>query len=617
MPQWSRQSLRFLIEPLFGVPRFTYLIAILYVALASVYAIVTPVFEKPDENWHFAFVMHVVEKGELPYQSLPTRNHYAEQQGSQPPLYYLTLAGLLKATHQDDLMTGFVRLNVRNSQFGQHTSLWPDNENVFVHGRCANECAKTERAVYIGRGLSILLGLIALCAAAWTVQLIFPDHPALLLIFVGSIAFNPQFLHISSSVSNDPMTFATVNLAFLVGFWWLKNPNSYQRVLVMGVMVGLAALSKPSGLSVGVIAGLLLLWAGRLNWQTRLKQLLLFGSIFFVVSGWWYINNLIQYGELTGVERHVEITGVRAPEASFEQIKTEWRGVGDSYWASFGWGNLNIRSSIPYDTARILQAVLAILFALTLFVRWRSWNIEQRWLIVLSVVQFVLVGALLARWMRMTVAPLGRLMYPAMIPISLMIALGWLNVMPQRLRGVISLGVTSLWAVVPIVLAVTLIPDAYRPTQRLMNSESGPIQMTFMENGQEKAVIRDLVWSEDQDWIYLQAYWEGKAEFTFDYQIFVHVLDSQGNIISQRDTFPGLGNRPTTLWQAGEGFSDIVVIPKPAGQTFVSFAIGLYRAHDGIFERLSVTSPVFEIRDNAVQIPVEQLRRGEVPVDAK
>lgn len=613
MPQWSRHSLRFLIEPLFGLPRFTYLIAILYIALASVYAMVTPVFEKPDENWHFAFVMHLVEKGELPYQSLPTRNHYAEQQGSQPPLYYLTLAGLLKVTNQDELMTGFLRLNVRNPQFGQHTSLWPDNENVFVHGRCANECAKTERAVYIGRGLSILLGLIAVLAAAWTIQLIFPDHPALLMIFVGSIAFNPQFLHISSSVSNDPMTFATVNLAFLSGFWWLKHPTSYRRVAALGVIVGLAALSKPSGLSVGVIAGILLLWAGKLTWQTRFKQLLLFGTIVFVVAGWWYINNLVQYGELTGVERHIEITGVRAPEASFEQIKTEWRGVGDSYWASFGWGNLNIRSSIPYDAARILQAVLAILFVITVFARWRTWNIEQRWLIVLSLVQVILVAALLARWMRMTVAPLGRLMYPAMIPLSLVMAVGCLNLRSQRQRSVISIGLTSLWAVVPITLAVTLISPAYRPTQTLMDAQPGEVEMSFAENGQEKAVVRDLVWSEDQNWIFLQAYWETKVEFTFDYQIFVHVLDAQGNIISQRDTYPGLGNRPTTLWKAGEGFSDIVVIPKPAGQVFVSFAIGLYRAHDGMFERLAVTSPVFEIRDNAVQIPIEQIRRGAVP----
>src|SRR5687768_3862668 len=65
----------------------------LYLILATLYSIVTPVFEASDEISHYPVVEHIATTGELPIQR-PGVETLWEQEGSQPPLYYLLSAGL-------------------------------------------------------------------------------------------------------------------------------------------------------------------------------------------------------------------------------------------------------------------------------------------------------------------------------------------------------------------------------------------------------------------------------------------------------------------------------------------------------------------------------------------
>ena len=62
--------------------------------LGLIYSIVTPIFEAPDEVWHFNFARHVALGRGLP--SLRDNDSGAYQEVGQPPLYYL-VAGLVIA----------------------------------------------------------------------------------------------------------------------------------------------------------------------------------------------------------------------------------------------------------------------------------------------------------------------------------------------------------------------------------------------------------------------------------------------------------------------------------------------------------------------------------------
>ena len=66
---------------------FALSIAIIFSILASIYSIVTPIFESPDELWHYPFVWRLARTWELPVQD-PANPQLWRQEGGQAPLYY-------------------------------------------------------------------------------------------------------------------------------------------------------------------------------------------------------------------------------------------------------------------------------------------------------------------------------------------------------------------------------------------------------------------------------------------------------------------------------------------------------------------------------------------------
>ena len=68
----------------------------LHLGLGLLYSWATPVFEAPDEGFHFAVIRWISQGRGLPVQE-PGQASDWEQEGSQPPLYYLLAAGLVAA----------------------------------------------------------------------------------------------------------------------------------------------------------------------------------------------------------------------------------------------------------------------------------------------------------------------------------------------------------------------------------------------------------------------------------------------------------------------------------------------------------------------------------------
>ncbi|MBC8249465.1 MAG: hypothetical protein H8E90_07285, partial [Anaerolineales bacterium] len=64
------------------------LILAAFIALGFTYSLVTPIFEAPDEIYHYFFIKHLTDGKGLPVQN-PENPGLWEQEGSQPPLYYL------------------------------------------------------------------------------------------------------------------------------------------------------------------------------------------------------------------------------------------------------------------------------------------------------------------------------------------------------------------------------------------------------------------------------------------------------------------------------------------------------------------------------------------------
>jgi hypothetical protein len=73
-------------------------------------------------------------------------------------------------------------------------------------------------------------------------------------------------------------------------------------------------------------------------------------------------------------------------------------------------------------------------------------------------------------------------------------------------------------------------------------------------------------------------YWQAKEPVDKSYNVFVHVLDSQGALQQQRDSAPVDGDYPTSLWQPGEVVVDGHRVPLPSDVPLRSYkvAVGMY-----------------------------------------
>ena len=70
------------------------LILLGYLLLTLAYGAVNPLFEAPDEHWHFFTAVSIADTGRLPRVEDPP-DEFLGQEAAQPPLYYLLGAALL------------------------------------------------------------------------------------------------------------------------------------------------------------------------------------------------------------------------------------------------------------------------------------------------------------------------------------------------------------------------------------------------------------------------------------------------------------------------------------------------------------------------------------------
>ncbi len=97
-------------------------------------------------------------------------------------------------------------------------------------------------------------------------------------------------------------------------------------------------------------------------------------------------------------------------------------------------------------------------------------------------------------------------------------------------------------------------------------------------------------------------YWQGIALFDRSWAVFVHLIDEEGQIISQQDQIPGGGQFPTTSWLPNEYLSDAYqlqipsdIAAKPDGYRI---RVGLYDVQD--FTRLPVLENDEIVNDHVI-----------------
>ncbi len=85
------------------------------------------------------------------------------------------------------------------------------------------------------------------------------------------------------------------------------------------------------------------------------------------------------------------------------------------------------------------------------------------------------------------------------------------------------------------------------------------------------------------DIVPLTLFWHAPAAPSWQYKVFVHLLNAQGELVSQNDVEPQAGFRPTNRWEAGARIVDRygVLLPKDLPAGTYTLEAGMYNPQNG------------------------------------
>ncbi len=104
-------------------------------------------------------------------------------------------------------------------------------------------------------------------------------------------------------------------------------------------------------------------------------------------------------------------------------------------------------------------------------------------------------------------------------------------------------------------------------------------------------------------------YWQAERPLDQNWTVFVHLLDSAGNLVTQQDSQPRAGRYPTSVWDQGEVVEDVhdLALPPDLAEGDYQLVVGLYTVADGV--RL----PVLDSQGNSTgdTLPLVTLRLAD------
>lgn len=389
-------------------------ILVAYLALAGLYAVRTPDWQAPDEPAHYNYVRQIADEGRLPviapgdwqqdYQealkasgfdpALLDRLDTIQYEDHQPPLYYL-LQTPVYALSGGDLLA--LRL------------------------------------------VSALLGAGAVIGAWTVIRAVLPGRTSLALAGAGFVAFLPQRLSIAASVNNDALAELVVALTLWAAVAYLRGARR-ARPLALGVLAGIALVTKTTiYFLAGIVVLAVLLRGRRERWSRWVVVAHLAAAILpaLLIGGVWWARNLDTYGgtDFTGLARHDAVTvgQVRTDEyirdtlggSERQYVKNLIRTTFHSFWGQFGW----MAVPLPGTVYRALWLITLGLLAGAAIYAWRERLLRAldgpgRDALIVFTAVILLVGAAFLLYNRSFVQFQGRYLYPALIPLALIVAVG-------------------------------------------------------------------------------------------------------------------------------------------------------------------------------------------------
>ena len=587
------------------------LVLLAYLVITLAYGVLNPLFEAPDEHWHFFTAESIAQTGRLPRVEQPP-DEWLGQEAAQPPLYYLFGAALIAPIDTTGARDA-VWLNPF-AWIGDASALTNINRMIHPPGE-AWPWTGYVLAAHVLRVFATLLGLGTLLAVYGSARVLWPQSRTRVIMAPALLAFLPQFNFIHASITNDALITFLCSLALyqLIYLWRMeeltqRTPGDQRaqkdtswrssrpwRELLLGFTIGLAALSKNAGLllllySLGFLF-LLALRDGRLRafWPTALRV----GLPAVALAAPLWARNWALYGDWLATAPFIAIAGGDRGY-TLAQVLGETDGLLLSLVGVFGWFNLRAPHWVYWVWLGVV--VLAMLGGLSCVLlthrRPQSAHPHMRvphaastskdadaafpdaaevrsdWFLAILLAAWpALVYAGLLAFMMRTEAAQGRLLFPAALPVALGLAWGlrgWGSCMPRWL-GSINRRLAPLVALAALATTVycllLVIRPAYQPPP-LIDALPDDVTRVLPElapRGQGLSLLAADVETETArpgEVVWLTLYWRADEAPTAPPELVLEVFGRQVDRVANLHSYHGRGLFPATLWPVGAIVAD-------------------------------------------------------------
>lgn len=545
-----------------------------FVLVGALFGLSMPVLEASDELHHYPVIEYLVAGNGLPVQPAGPDDRW-KQEGSQPPLYYLAGAAVTALIPQAD---GLDRLWVPNPHARAGEPGFPDNKAMFAHDPAQTGLTNGALlAAGIVRVLTLALGAAALLAAWALVRELAPRPPWFALAVMAVMASIPTWLFVSASVNNDTPTVFLGTLAMLLSARLVTRGSTPRQVLLLGVVLGLAALTKLSGLVFAVPAALAVLaahWLAGLRGGALLRALardgLLLAAPIAVIAGWWYVRNVVLYGDPTGLAGMFTVIERRESFGPADLL-VEFQGFRISFWGLFGGSSVILPDGIyPWLDRLTLLAGLGLgIVAIRRLLAWRCGRRtadRTRRLVAgaLVLLATALVLVALVRWTSMTPASFGRLAFPALAPLVMLFVAGLVLWAPRRAQPVLASVLVAGFAGLALATPFLALRPAYATPPVVPSPASIPadaIPLGYRVDGLGEL----LAWRPDAPALVpgqpfpVTLWWRPAGPTETPWSVVINGFGAGGVQVAQRDSWPGGGNLATSLWPSRTAEGPVLV----------------------------------------------------------
>jgi hypothetical protein len=417
------------------------LIFALYFLLAVGYSLLMPIWEAPDEPAHYHLAWHLATYDEYPSQEINYESH-------QPRPYYYFGSWVIRALDRlDPELTRFrhpreYRFNIRKPE---RRFDWTDENYYFLWG------------AFILRWINIVFGGIALGLNWKTFKQMAPS--SLALAALALVALMPQHLHIMSSVNNDVLGTLAGALLFYLVIRFLKEPSFWLGLFLIVLALLLPFLTKLTVLPVSVAVILILAWKWFFGFFN--KRWLLYSAFGILLGTGIFYLLFPEAVQAAWNEIQWRLFSLRKNALTEKYIRSITSQIVWTYWGKVGW----LAVGLPLWVIQLLTGlgVTGMILQVVDLIRSRTRGLAlSLWLTAWAIAIFTLLAVF--RNGLTTFATQGRLLFPAIGALSVLMVAGWHEVLLERFQRHLPALIVLLFLCCNILLWYTgILPVYYQP----------------------------------------------------------------------------------------------------------------------------------------------------------